>query len=116
MHELPVMNGILRVVIRHAAKHRVSRVTAIALRVGKLCDLDAGWMQHYFDYLTPGTVAQGARLDIEWADVVMHCAGCAREFTTEPKSQGFGICPHCGRSGGEILAGTGYFVKSMAAQ
>ncbi|WP_300669381.1 hydrogenase maturation nickel metallochaperone HypA [Desulfoluna sp.] len=115
MHELPVMNGILRVVMKHAAMNRVTKVAAIQLRVGKLSDLEEKWMQHYFDYLTQGTVADGAKLEIEWGDVVMRCAGCDREFTTEPHTEAFGICPHCKGKGGKILSGKEYYVKNMVA-
>ncbi|SCY88738.1 hydrogenase/urease maturation nickel metallochaperone HypA, partial [Desulfoluna spongiiphila] len=44
MHELPVMNGILRVVMKHAALNRVTKVAAIQLQVGKLSDLEEKWM------------------------------------------------------------------------
>ena len=116
MHELPVMNGILKVVMKHAVKNNVTRVVAIQLQVGKLSDLEEKWMQHYFDYLTKGTVADGARLDIEWGDVVMRCAECQKEFSTEPGTEAFGTCPHCKKQGGEILSGKEYYVKNMVAQ
>lgn len=116
MHELPVMNGILKVVMKHAVMNNVTKVVAIQLQVGKLSELEESWMQHYFDYLTKGTVADGAKLQIEWGDVVMRCAGCAGEFATEPGEESFGRCPHCGGTGGDILAGKGYYVKNMVAQ
>ncbi|VFQ43726.1 hydrogenase maturation nickel metallochaperone HypA [Desulfoluna butyratoxydans] len=116
MHELPVMNSILRVVMKHAALNRVTKVAAIELKVGKLSDLEEKWMQHYFDFLTKGTLAEGAKLEIEWGDVVMRCSGCAREFSTEPAHDTFGVCPHCGNKGGEILSGKEYYVKNMVAQ
>ena len=116
MHELPVMNGILKVVLRHAAMNRVTKVMAVQLQVGKLSDLEEKWMQHYFDYLTKETVADGAKLEIEWGDVVMRCSGCSREFATEPGEETFGVCPHCAAKGGEILSGKEYYVKNMVAQ
>ncbi len=116
MHELPVMNGILKVVMKHAVMNNVSKVVAIQLQVGKLSDLEEKWMQHYFDYLTKGTVADGAKLEIEWGDVVMRCAACKKEFTTEPGTDNFGSCTHCGGQGGEILSGKEYYVKNMVAQ
>ena len=115
MHELPVMNGILKVVLKHATANRVSKVVAVQLRVGRLSDLKEKWMQHYFDYLTQGSVAEGARLEIEWGEVVMRCSTCAKEFQTEPEASSFGICPHCEGEGGEILSGKEYYVKNMVA-
>ena len=79
MHELPVMQSILSIVLRHAAMHHVQKVHAIGLSVGTLSDLEEEWMQKYFDHLSAGTVAEGARLKIQWVPAVLACEGCGKQ-------------------------------------
>ena len=45
MHELPVINSILSVVLKHAAANQVKKVVAIHLQVGEMSDLEDAWMQ-----------------------------------------------------------------------
>ena len=116
MHELSVINGIFKVVMRHAAANRVRRIRGVFLEVGKLSDLEERWMQHYFDYVTEKSIAKGATLSISWVDVVMRCSGCKKEFATDPKKDGFGVCPHCRGKGGEVVSGREYYIKNMVAE
>lgn len=40
MHELPITESILKIVLRHAATNDVRKIMTIHLRVGKLSDLE----------------------------------------------------------------------------
>src|SRR5208337_2714811 len=51
MHELPVTESILKIVLQHAPADSVSKIVRIFLDVGELSDLEDEWIQHYFDYL-----------------------------------------------------------------
>lgn len=116
MHELPVMQSILTVVLRHAAMHHVKRVHAIRLSVGTLSDLEEEWMQKYFDHLSAGTVAEGARLRIEWVPAVLVCEECANRFELD-KSRLDGItCPACGQRKFSLVSGRQYHIKDMEAE
>ena len=53
MHELPVMNSILDIVIKHAKMNNVKKIIKIYLKVGVLSDLEEKWMQQYFDHVDP---------------------------------------------------------------
>ena len=77
MHELQITERILNVVLRHAAGHDISRIVRIHLRIGELSDLQDEWIQHYFDYLSRGTLAENAQLAITRAPIVVRCEACA---------------------------------------
>ena len=47
MHELPVTESILKVVLKYAAANNVSKVVSVKLEVGKLSDLADEWIQRY---------------------------------------------------------------------
>ena len=83
MHELPVMNSILDIVIKHAKMNNVNKVLKIYLQVGVLCDLEEEWMQRYFGFVSEKTVAEGAVLEIERVPVKMQCDACSTTFEPE---------------------------------
>lgn len=115
MHELPVINSILKVVLKHAAANQVTRVLAVHLQVGELCDLEEKWMQDYFDYLSKGGVAEGARLVVERTPVVMKCSACGASFTVERHSAAPPSCPVCKGEKYAMISGREYFIKNMEA-
>jgi len=113
MHELPITESILKIVLKHAEGNRVQKVVAIHLQVGKLSDLEDDWIQRYFDYLSKGTVADGAKLKIERTPVLMRCNACSMSYETEIARMADLVCPVCGEKGGTILSGREYTVKEM---
>ena len=116
MHELPVMQSILSIVVRHAAMHRVKKVHAIGLSVGSLSDLEEEWMQKYFDHLSAGTIAEGARLKVEWVPAVLSCEACGEHFAID-KTRLDGIsCPACGQKKFSLVSGREYHIKDMEAE
>ncbi|MBN1614404.1 MAG: hydrogenase maturation nickel metallochaperone HypA [Deltaproteobacteria bacterium] len=113
MHELSVMDSILKVVLRHAASNGVEKVVAVGLRIGKLSDLVDEWMQHYFDYLSKGTVAEGAVLKIERSPVIFKCKACERDFPVEMAEIRTVACPACGSGDITLIAGREYYIKNI---
>lgn len=116
MHELPVMQSILTIILRHAAMHHVKRVHAIRLSVGTLSDLEEEWMQKYFDHLSAGSLAEGAKLKIEWVPAILMCDECSNRFELD-KTKLDGIsCPACGRKKFSLVSGREYHIKDMEAE
>jgi hydrogenase nickel incorporation protein HypA/HybF len=116
MHELPITEGILKIVLKHAELNSVRQVRTIHLQVGKLSDLEDEWIQRYFDYLSKGTVAQGAKLKIERMPIMVQCDGCSNSYEAEAAKLGDFVCPACGERGGTLLSGREYHIKEMEVQ
>lgn len=115
MHELPVIDSILKVVLVHAAKHRVRKVLVIHLEVGELSDLEDQWMQHYFDHLSKGSRAEKARLVIERIPARLQCSQCGENFPFNKVDGESNSCPACFARDCRLIAGQGYFVKNIEA-
>lgn len=113
MHELPVTESILKIVLAHAEKNDVRRVVTIHLQVGRLSDLEDEWMQRYFDYVSRGTPADGAKLRIERTPIRLECSACAESYTVESGADIQKPCPCCGCTGARLLSGREYFIKNM---
>ena len=49
MHELPVTEKILDIIVAHAERNNVQKVVTINLNIGELSDLEDEWIQNYFE-------------------------------------------------------------------
>jgi hydrogenase nickel incorporation protein HypA/HybF len=117
MHELPITENILDIVCRHAESSHVRQVVSITLEIGELSDLEDEWMQHYFDYLSKGTIAQGAKLRIIKIPITLTCNSCGNNFDIEKSMIGRSICPSCQAEGNfSIISGRQYHIKEMEAR
>ncbi|MDA3896139.1 MAG: hydrogenase maturation nickel metallochaperone HypA [Desulfobacteraceae bacterium] len=115
MHELPVINSILKVVLKHAVDNNVNKVVAVHLQVGELSDLEDKWMQQYFDHLAKGGIAEGAQLKIERTPVVMKCNDCGHSYVAKIKEDKTLACPKCGSEKNTLVSGREYIVKNLEA-
>lgn len=116
MHELPITESILNIVLKHAEKNDARHVMAIHLKIGMMSELEDDWLQRYFDYLSKGTIAEGAKLVIERAPAMVECRACLNQYEAETMRISELTCPACGERGGVLLSGREYYIKEMEVQ
>lgn len=116
MHELPITESILKIVLTHAKKNDVRQVMVIHLRIGKLSDLEDEWIQRYFDFLSKGTVAQGAKLLIERTPIMFQCNSCNISYEVDIAAMSDVVCPACGQKDSKLISGREYYIKDMEVQ
>ena len=93
MHELSLSGAIVNTVVKHAAGRPVSLVS---LRVGALRQVVPDTLEFYFEFVSKGTVCEGARLEQELIPALLRCAGCGREWEIDMP---IFMCPDCGSAG-----------------
>lgn len=113
MHELAVTEGILKVVLRHAAAGGATRVVGVGLRIGELSDLADEWLQRYFDYLSRDTIAAGARIRVERIPVVFRCEACGESYRVELRERKDTVCPACSSAKAVLLSGREFTVQQI---
>ena len=106
MHEMAITQSVVDAVCERAAGRSVH---SIRLQVGRLCAVVPDAMQFCFELVTEGTVAEGARLDIEEPPGRAHCRSCDEDF---PLHDLVLLCP-CGSADVEVLAGRELRIMSM---
>jgi hydrogenase nickel incorporation protein HypA/HybF len=116
MHELPITEDILKIILKHAQRNNVTRVVSVNLQIGKLSDLEDEWIQRYFDHLSKGTLAEGARLKIERMPIKMQCNACTQFYEIEMAGLENLVCPHCGGKDASLISGREYYIKDMEVQ
>ena len=116
MHELPVIESILNICLKYAKENDVQKILAIHLEVGEMSDLQDEWMQNYFDHLTKGSIAEGARLKIKRTPVVMKCGSCGTSFEINIRAKGDIKCPQCdSEKNYTLISGREYKIMNMEA-
>lgn len=102
MHELSIMDSALNLALDQARQAGAIRVHVVRLRIGALSGVVPEALQFAFEALTPGTLAESARLEVEHIPARFWCAGCAREFASESLLP---ECPACQEPSRELRAG-----------
>jgi hydrogenase nickel incorporation protein HypA/HybF len=110
MHELPVTENILEIVLRHAEQAGAAQVVAIHLVIGDLASIVDDSVQFYWEIISQGTLAAGARLEFERVQARFRCKDCQHEFTPVP---GELECPQCRGIYLETLAGNEFYLAAI---
>jgi hydrogenase nickel incorporation protein HypA/HybF len=93
MHEMSLAGGILRVVEDAAARERFRRVKQIVLEAGALAGVEVRALRFALEAMTPGTVLDGAVIDIDEPAGSAWCMRCACSVCIASRAD---ACPHCG--------------------
>jgi hydrogenase nickel incorporation protein HypA/HybF len=93
MHEVSLMQEVLELAGRQAREAGGTAISRIRLRVGALSGVVPEALEFAFESLAPGTIAAGARLEIEPAPAVCRCRECEARF--EPAAAWVFSCPKC---------------------
>lgn len=76
MHELAIMQSVVRVCEREAAQRGFRRVESIALAVGALSGFEPECMFEFFPAAAAGSVAEGAKLVTRVIPAAIECPDC----------------------------------------
>jgi len=102
MHEISLMQNLLRTVGDAASKQGDFPVTEIHLRIGRMAGLNGDSLKFAFDILAKGTISENAVLLIEDVPFNVHCPDCDNDFNPDDFTL---RCPTCGGTSIEIKSG-----------
>ncbi len=112
IHELAITEAVLKIVLKYAADNQAARVVSIRLQAGELRDLTEEWIQRYFDYLSPGTLAEGAIISLTRIPVQMTCQDCQTSFSADIHLDQI-ECPACGNDKTALSGGDEFLIESI---
>ncbi len=110
MHELSVCLALTRTVTGIAKRHGADRIERIRLLVGPLSGIETPLLEHAFPRAAAGTPADGARLEIRAAPVVVTCTACGAETTCAPNRL---LCGDCGDFRTRVVSGEEMLLESV---
>ena len=93
-----------------AAGRGANKVLAVNLVMGDRASVVDDSLLFYFDLLTPGTLAEGAQLNVRRTSMRFCCELCQADYS--PRGADFD-CPTCGRVGRVTDDGSELLIESI---
>ena len=113
MHELSLVASLFDILEEKARELGAARITAVTLRVGRLSGVVPDLLRSAFDAYKKGTLAEGARLEIETAPFDFRCRSCGgTSFREDPAV----ACVACGSKDVELVGGMDLVVERIEAE
>lgn len=110
MHEMGIVASILEASTETARREGATKITEIKISVGELAEVVDFALDFAFESLTPGTMAEGAKLTVNHIGARSRCPECDIEFDHGR----FDVtCPQCESFICELLAGRELRIDSI---
>ncbi len=106
---MSITQNIVDIVVAEAKDRRI---TEISLVIGELSSVAEESIRFCFQAISRGTLAEGACLSLVRVRGVVKCPDCGCEFGIERQ----GICPECGKLGGEVVKGREFYIESIEVE
>lgn len=110
MHEMSIAQSIFDIVHEEMLRHKVQKLEAINIAVGKLSAVVPSSLTFCFQILTEGTDMAGVVLNVKTIPLGYHCFDCGHEFTSEEMTF---TCPHCGADQPMLTSGKDLNIESI---
>jgi hydrogenase nickel incorporation protein HypA/HybF len=112
MHELSLVSNILEIAETCAMHEGASAIRVVSLRVGANSGVVPEALELAFEVARQGTLAQDARLEVEYVPLCAFCDLCALEFDVLDR-YGIAVCPSCHRTVSKFVRGEELEVRSL---
>ena len=113
MHEMSLTQNIIEIVEESARVHDATKVLKITLSVGELSDVVIDAMRFCFEAITPGTMLEGAQIEMNPVEARARCQMCGTEFHPDPLDF---TCPGCGNPFTEVFQGNELSIASIEVE
>ena len=110
MHELPVVENILEIALQRAKEAGAKHITDLHLVVGPLSSVVDEPVQFYWDMVSKGTPAEGARLHFRRVPIELECLACSLRYTGGEDDL---ACPACDSGRIKVLAGEEFYLEAI---
>lgn len=102
------------IAIQSGEENNAKKILGVYLRIGELRDFVEEITQKYWDYLSEGTIAEGAKIKFERVPVSAICHGCNNIFCFDWRAVDKLCCPICENLDVELLNGTELEIKEIS--
>lgn len=110
MHEVGIMQNAIQMAETQARESRAARIHVLRLRVGAMSGVVPEALEFAFETVSRGTLAEGARLEIERVPAACWCEACGAEFECPDYDY---TCPRCQAFSRELRRGTEMQLSSI---
>ena len=113
MHELGLVNYVVKQVSRIAEENHVTRVGSVTLEFGEVSGIVTSYLYDYWNWYTKKfPLFDGAQLICETIPAVTWCDDCKQTYPTVKYGK---TCPHCGSGHTYLLRGNEFTIQEIEA-
>lgn len=117
MHELAIASSLVQTLTERFRERPTTRITAVYLRIGPLAGIVESALKAAFEVVALGTLAEGARLEIEQTALKVRCRLCRHEQVLATQAENHHdpllsyltalpvACPQCGAPMPDLVEG-----------
>ena len=114
MHELGLVNYVVKQVSRIAEENHVTRVGSVTLEFGEVSGIVTSYLYDYWNWYTKKfPLFDGAQLICETIPAVTWCDDCKKTYPTVKYGK---ICPHCGSGNTWLQQGNEMNIKQIEVE
>ena len=110
MHELSICVSLIEQVERVARENGAGSVERILVTIGPLSGIEPELLRNAYPLAAVGTIAETAELEIELAEIVVHCSECNAETTAIANRL---VCGRCGDYRTRLVSGDEMVLKRV---
>lgn len=104
MHEFSLVMSMLDLAEKTARDDGATRIDAIHLEIGALAGVVPEALEFAFSGARLGTMAEEARLEVDYLPAIAHCGRCEASFELDNR-YGVALCPTCGTPSADLRQG-----------
>jgi len=112
MHELSIVEGVVRRIEAERRRRRFARVTSVDLVCGRYNCLSEETLRLCFEEATKASWMEGARLTLTRMADRCRCTACAAEFDAAGAEQ----CPSCGSAASEPVIDRAVYIRALEVE
>jgi len=113
MHETSIIEGAMKIVLAKAEEHKISKVNTITAKVGELSGVLPEALVFAFEFISKGTIAEGAEFKIDAVKASAKCRTCDLIFEIDHFNK---RCPMCNEFCGNIITGHELYIDTMEGE
>jgi hydrogenase nickel incorporation protein HypA/HybF len=95
MHEMALLRNVVDLTVAEATAAHAQRVTAVYLTIGEARDVIDSLVDSLFEFLSRGTIAEGAKLVVTKVPLRVRCNKCGEEFALDVSDESTWTCSSC---------------------
>jgi hydrogenase nickel incorporation protein HypA/HybF len=110
MHEASLAGGVLQLIEDASVREGFTRLLTLRLEAGQLAGVEVRALRFALESLAPGTLLEGAVIEIEEPPGQAWCMGCSQTVRCMQRGE---ACPSCGGYQLQPTGGTALRVVNM---
>ena len=104
-----VTESLLEIALRHAREANGARITNLYLVIGELSSVIDDSVQFYWDFMSEGTIAEGANLHFRCIPAELTCQACESYYSPSENL----TCPNCDSNKVRVSAVQEFYVEAI---